>query len=470
MRKKLFICMIMVVLTLSACGREDGDEIDNKISELNNTETIEEDTEYEIYNMPESVSYEVTSNATGGRLTKVDATVSAQQTDNISVYSLSYTPMNDDYIRGYANKLFDNAEYEVVKPYEISSMEELNEERNRATDIWEYYGGKEGAGSKLRFGPFTSVSIGPEDHIAMIDSQIGKYQESDVVVYGEGQLLYEEDYYSYEDGDIDGEVISKETKLRGTVDGNEWELSACYINENNKLAYGFIVMTQVYTDTVISQYTGLNDLSTTWYGENKLDIDEAKADAEAFLDKLGFDKVDNIHTFQIVTKVDEKEVNDGYCFIFSPSYDNLPVTYLNNIYGFQNYAKVFGLEQGSIQEYIYVNITSEGIMDISFTKGYDNPVEMTDDAKLLDFEHIDIAAKKYLEEEYPFLTTIDKIELKYVMTYYGDEDYALVPAWIYSAKDDGSDGLYTTCFGVNALDGSIIEFDFVNYGFDIWLY
>ncbi len=473
MKKRFFVYIMIITLSMVGCGKKDSQEIEDKLSSLNNTESESSENSIEdgeIYNLPDSLSYEVNSKLNPGTVIKVDATVSVEQTDNISVYSIGYTPMDDAYIKKYGDMLFDNGEYEIIKPYGVSSMEELNVERNRATDIWNYYGGTKGAGRKLRFGPYLSVSVGPEDHIETIDMQIGEFQESDVVEYKEGQLLYEESYSDLEDVEISGEVLSKIAKLRGTVDGEEWELSACYMNEHHRLAYGLVIMTNVYTDTVISQYTGLNDLSTAWYGENKLDIDAARADAEEFLDKIGFEVVDNVHTYQIVTLVDEKEENDGYCFIFSPRYDDLPVAFLSNQYGLPSSANIVGLEQACVPEYIYVNITSEGIMDVSFTKGYDNLVEMTDDAILLDFDEIDLVAKQYIEENYPYYNTIGKVELKYVIACYGNEDYAVVPAWIYSRKDEGVDGRVTTCFGVNALDGSIIEFDYLSFGCGVWMY
>ena len=64
---------------------------------------------------------------------------------------------------------------------------------------------------------------------------------------------------------------------------------------------------------------------------------------------------------------------------------------------------------------------------------------------------------------------ISNVELEYVITYYGEEDYALVPVWLYSTEIDMG-GWDSTCFGVNALDGSIIEFGYKNYATDVWSY
>lgn len=475
MSKRLFICIIMIMFCLSGCDNKEAQEIDDKLSSLNNSEsgTSEDgDIESEIYSMPESVSYEVYGNQTDGRPTIVDAKVSATQTDDISVYSLSYTPMDDAYIKDYADKLFDNGEYTVIKPYEISSLEELNEERNHYMDIWSYYGGVDGAGVKQHYGVYSPIAIGPEHNISMIDQRVSEFQESNVVEYKDNQILYEESYEDFDDaGNISGEVIAKKAKVRGTVEGEEWELRGYSTNENNKHNYDVMIMYEVYINREVTQCVGVNDFATSCYGNNLLDIDAARADAEEFLKKLGFDKIDNIHTFQLVAKVEDKEVNDGYRFIFAPRYDSLPVAFLNNTYVLDTptYARVYGLEQACFQEYIHVNITSEGIMEVSFYKGYDEPVELTDDAELLSFEDVDVIAKKYIEESYPFLVTISNIELEYVVTYYGEADYALVPVWLYSTEAD-VDGWDSSCFGVNALDGGIIEFGFKNYVFDVWSY
>ncbi|MBQ9934638.1 MAG: hypothetical protein IJO70_02225 [Lachnospiraceae bacterium] len=475
MRKRLLLCIIMVILCLSGCDNKEGKEIDEKLSSLDSSESIvgeENNKDDEIYSMPESVSYELSSKLNSGKFIKVDAKVSATQTDDISVYSLSYTPMDDAYIKGYADKLFDNGEYSVVKPYEISSLEQLNEERNHYMDIWSYYGGVDGEGVKQHYGVYSSISIGPEHNITMIDQQVSEFQESNVVEYKENQILYEESYEDFDEaGNIAGEVIAKKGKLRGTVDGDEWELRAYGTNENNKHDYDVMIMHKIYTDTEVIQCIGVNDFATSCYGNNLLDIDTARADVEEFLKKLGFDKIDNISTFQLVTKMGDKEVNDGYRFIFAPRYDSLPLAFLNSSYVIDTptYAKVYGIEQACFQEYIHVNITSEGILEVSFYKGYDEPVELTDDAELLSFEDVDIIAKKYIEESYPFVLTISNIELEYVITYYGEEDYALVPVWLYSTEIDVG-GWDSSCFGINALDGSVIEFGYKEYVADVWSY
>jgi len=475
MRKRLFVGLMILIFSLTGCNNKEEQEIDEKLSSLHSSESIageENDSSDEIYSMPESVSYEASSQLNSGMVIEVDAKVSATQTDDISVYSLSYTPMDDSYVRGYADKLFDNGEYTVVKPYEVSSLEELNDERNYYMDIWSYYGGVDGAGEKQHYGVYSPISIGPEQNITMIDQQVSEFQESNVAEYKEDQILYEESYQDFdESGNIAGELIAKKGKLRGTVDGDEWELRAYGTNENNMHDYDVMIMYKVYTDTEITQCVGVNDFSTSCYGNNLLDIDAARADTEEFLKKLGFDKIDNIQTLQLVTNVDDKEVNDGYRFIFAPRYDSLPVAFLNNNYVLDTptYAKVYGLEQACFQEYIHVNITSEGILEVSFYKGYDEPVELTDDAELLSFEDVDIIAKKYMEESFPFVLTISNIELEYVITYYGEEDYALVPVWLYSTEVDMG-GWDSSCFGVNALDGSIIEFGYKEYATDVWSY
>ena len=475
MRKRLFVGFMLLVFSLSGCGNREGQEIDEKLSSLDSSESIvgeENNKDDEIYSMPESVSYEVSSKINSGKFIKVDAKVSATQTNDISVYSLSYTPMDDAYIRGYADKLFDNGEYTVVKPYDVSNLEELNEERNHYMDIWSYYGGSDGGGVKQHYGVYSSITIGPEHNITMIDQQVSEFQEGNVVEYKENQILYEESYQDFDEEDnIVGAVIAKKGKLRGTVSGDEWELRAYGTNENNKHDYDVMIMYKVYTDTEITQCVGVNDFATSCYGNNLLDIDAARADAEEFLKQLGFDRIDNVQTLQLVTNVDDKEVNDGYRFIFAPRYDSLPVAFLNNNYVLDTptYAKVYGLEQACFQEYIHVNITSEGILEVSFYKGYDEPVELTDDAELLSFEDVDIIAKKYMEESFPFVLTISNVELEYVITYYGEEDYALVPVWLYSTEIDMG-GWDSTCFGVNALDGSIIEFGYKNYATDVWSY
>ncbi len=484
--KKCRLCIILLCLLLATgCSKDKRDDVQDKINQVQSEdEAVEEGTALDAsatYSYPESVYYVQVANVANDQRTTIDAEVVAETTEGIGVYGLTYVPIDEALVKSYADKLFDNGEYEVIKPLGICSEEELNAERNHASLVLEYYGGQSRAGQKYYKLPCLTTQWAPEDIINNIDNELSEYEESDYVELPEGQLLYEETIEDNSDSSEDEAITNrKKIRLRGMVDGQEWDMVVQYVEPVGGIPYGVISMSNNYSDTILQGYMAIDDMSSMHYGENNVDIDEARQDAINALSKLGFEELDNIYTYNVLCAdsytikmgdmVYDGTKKSGYCFIFARRYGNLDVGYVAHGAGSLTSTTVHGEEQGNIQEYIYVTVTADGIYNISFSTGYEITEKLSDDSKLMDFDYINDMAIKYIEERPITMIDIGKIELKYIATYYDEEGYALVPVWIYYNSMESSYDEPFSRFGVNALDGSIVDFLWYDDPFDADLY
>ncbi len=487
MNKKILVTIVLILSLCAGCSKDKRDDVQDKLGQVQEENSGQaESTDLDAnasYTYPETVSYVSNPDIPASRTT-IDAKVIAETTEDIAVYGLSFVPIDDALVKSYADKLFDNGEYEVIKPFSICSEEELNAERNHAALVMEYYGEGDRTGQKYYKLPCPGLAYAPEDVINSIDHELSSYEESDYVELAEGQLLYEEIRESYEDTPEDSTTTRRsKTRLRGMVDGEEWDMSVQYVEPVGGAPYGVISMSNVYSDTFVWEYGSISDMNTMFFGENVVDIDEARQDAINALSKLGFEELDNIYTCSVVS-VDsctlieegyyryEGEKNNGYCFVFARRYGNLDVGYVAHGYGGLTITGVEGEELGNFQEYIYVTVTDDGIYNISFSTGYEITEKLSDESKLMDFDYINDAAIKFIEERPITYKYIGTIELKYVAIYYDDEGYALVPVWIYYDSMEGTIAANEpqARFGVNALDGSIVNFENYDTPFDTEIY
>ncbi len=484
--KKKFIAILLIVTLCAGCGRENKDDIQDKYNQVQGENGGQAESSAldagVTYTYPETVYYVSNANVAGDQKTIVDAKVIAETTENIGVYGLSFVPIDDELVKSYADKLFDNGEYEIIKPLDICNEEELNVQREHAVQLIEYYGGESRAGQKYYKLPCGTIPYAPEDLINSIDYELSKYEESNYVELAEGQLLYKETRESYEDTPEDSiTTLKSKTRLRGKVDGEEWDMVVQYVEPVDGVPYGVISMSNVYSDSIVHSYEMINEKNTMFSGENIVDIDKARKDATEALKNLGFEEIDNIYTYCVKTSdyytikdgeaVYGPQKADGYCFVFARKYGNLDVGYVAHGYNDLKMTQVYGEELGNFQEYIYVTVTDDGIYNISFSTGYQVTEKLSDDSILMDFDYINDVAIKYIDERPIMSSDIGTIELKYIATYYEGEGYALIPVWVYYFSMDINKTTYYAepCarFGVNALDGSIVDFEWAEDPFDV---
>lgn len=487
--RKTLLTILIIMILCTGCNNDKSNDIQDKLSAVEDenvsagsaTSTDAQAT----YTYPETVYYVSNANVAGEQKSIIDAKVIAETTEDIGVYGLSFVPIDDELVKGYADKLFDNSEYQVIKPFDICNEEELYAEREHAVGLIEYYGGESRAGQKYYKLPCCTIPYAPEDVVNSIDYELSKYEESNFVELSDSQLLYKETRESYQDTPDDSFSTRKsKTRLRGKVDGEEWDMTVQYVEPTGGVPYGVISMSNVYSDSIVHGYEMINERTTMFYGENIVDEEEARRDALDALKNLGFEEIDNIYTYCVMTS-DYYTIRDGeavygpqkangYCFIFAKRYGNLDVGYVAHGYNDLKMTQVYGEELGNFQEYIYVTVTDDGIYNISFSTGYQVIEKLSDDSILMDFDYINDMAIKYVDERPIIDNDIGTIELKYIATYYEGEGYALVPVWVYYFSMDINKTTYygEPCarFGVNALDGSIVDFIWTEDPFDIDLY
>lgn len=490
MRKKVLLTILIILILCTGCSKDKGDDIQDKLSAVEG-ENVSAGSATDMdaqatYTYPETVNYVSNANVAGDQKSIIDAKVVAETTEDIGVYGLSFVPIDDALVKNYADKLFDNGEYQVIKPFSICNEEELNAEREHAVMLMEYYGNTSRAGQKYYKLPAPGLPYAPEDVINSIDHQLTRYEESDYVKLEEGQLLYKETREVYEDSPEDSTTTRRsKTRLRGKVDGEEWDMVVQYVDPVGGVPYGIINMSNVYSDSFIWEYQDINEMNTMFYGEPEIDIEQARKEAVTALDKLGFNEIDNIYTcyalscdsYTIENGYSQMmgEKSGGYCFVFARRYGNLDVGYVSHGYNELIITQVNGEESGCFQEYIFVTVTDDGIYNISFSTGYEVTEKLSDKSNLMDFDYINDAAIRYIDERPIIMENIATVELKYITIYYEDEGYALVPVWIYYKPMQGDGfGVYTSepraRFAVNALDGSIVDFMWYENLFDIDIY
>lgn len=185
MRKKVLLSILLIMTLCAGCSKDKSDDIKDKLNAVKG-ENVSAGSATDMdaqatYTYPETVNYVSNANVAGDQKSIIDAKVVAETTEDIGVYGLSFVPIDDALVKNYADKLFDNGEYQVIKPFSICNEEELNAEREHAVMLMEYYGNTSRAGQKYYKLPAPGLAYGPEDVVNSVDHQLARYEESDYV-------------------------------------------------------------------------------------------------------------------------------------------------------------------------------------------------------------------------------------------------------------------------------------------------
>ncbi|MDE5872494.1 MAG: hypothetical protein K2H07_01125, partial [Lachnospiraceae bacterium] len=110
----LIFALFIVTGVFTACGKPDKEDI---AKELGGNTTSDSATKSDAVQekISENLSYTVTSGGDGA--VKVEAEVSSGGYGQVPTYKLKKKEKNDEWVKSYAEKLFDNGEYINVKPY-----------------------------------------------------------------------------------------------------------------------------------------------------------------------------------------------------------------------------------------------------------------------------------------------------------------------------------------------------------------
>ena len=437
----LIFALLIVTGVFTACGKPDKEDIARDLggNATSDSATKSDAVQEEI---PENLSYTVKSG--GGGTVKVEAEVYSEGYGQVPTYKLKKKEKNDEWVKSYAEKLFDNGEYINVKPYDFCSLEELEAEKQ----FWEE-----------RLMDLDESSIGyerVERQIRHIGYAMEDFSEGDYVKYPEGQLVFTGNTSNYADNLTDYESYER-AQLRGEVDGNVWLLNYDYTVYEYEGEFGG--GTTIYEPILYGSCVEKMDYISGSYGmdlgiyENKCDKVEAESEAEKLLGRLGFNNMECIKMTEL--HPDQVTYCDGYSIIYGPS--------LNGIKMF-SYVKVGTNVDGetiAVQPYVSVLVNSEGAYSFCIMEDYDVEEKLSENSQMLSFQQIEDIAhtelKKMMEEDPDVSYDITQVKFEYLCVSYDGINYAMIPVWTYYTEWIQGDTNLDPALIVNALDGAVIS-------------
>lgn len=301
---------------------------------------------------------------------------------------------------------------------------------------------------------------------------MSSYDESRVKEMPEGALLYEKN--SINRTDSNGEsVLVKECRLRGNVNDERWELhftQDCDVS-NMEIPADYYTLTAYPIEPFRYQW---GDVSPDSKINNLCDYESAKREADALVSGLGYEEMEIFQWCQTYCN-ESVDALDGYQFIYGISLSDVKSvseksSVDENRYSIMAYNGELTGACAANQIYIRVGVTSSGIGKIELSQVFETGDKLTDKPEMLSFARVEDAANSYMHQKLNAEKTftywgqeveyvIDSIELSYVTIAYEDNQYALVPVWVYY----GNPAEYTVArnvpvFGITAVDGCAIEF------------
>ena len=161
-------------------------------------------------------------------------------------------------------------------------------------------------------------------------------------------------------------------------------------------------------------------------------------------------------------------LNDNwYCFSYTRAKDGIPAAGTSGVLDF-----TFGIadELATPDEVITVAVDADGVAVVNIQSAqYQVDENGTKIETFLSMEQVDAAAQKYMQEfkktdAYASVRkmTVDRVKLNYVYVHYTNGMYNVIPVWAYYGFT-GDDGKERYLFGVSAVDGQIVEGQYLYY-------
>ncbi len=449
------VIILGMVALLTACGKAKKDDIAEELKgnagleasagNAENTENAGNHTGSD--EVPDTISYVVEGN---GNTAKIDAKVYADGYGSVPVFSVKRNEDKDEWVAAQAKKIFDDGQYDNIKPYEIQSREELQAEL-------EFYRECEANGY-----------LDAAWHKDIVQYMLDHFNESDYVKYPDDKLVYTKE--EKETG-ADNEVLTytiNEASLRGYVDERIWSMSysdGTYEDlwNNDVVSYEYMPWLEAHCIEEKEYAYNLSNISET-YIQNKCSREDAEKQAEQFLKKHGFENMELLHIAQVERQPEQGDIYaDGYLMIYGMEQDKAHLLFAHcagkTIMDFETH-------NWAMQPYVEVQVNSNGVYSIVITGNYEKPEMTTGDAEMLTFEQVNEIAKEEFTKMLNGNTsyTVDVIEFGYVYITYDGLSYAIVPAWRYyngDRNENKREAVLTIC----ALDGSVISRNSINkYG------
>lgn len=415
----------VLIVSISGCGKADRDDIAEDLYSVNTDDAdmnpVSGDDKAE-----ERLQY--TMQGSNGRKITVDAVIEFPDVLKINTYEEIGVHIDDGSLAEFAGAVFDNGEYEIIKPYEICSEEELKQAKVTLET--------EAAGYEA-----DAVPTAIRENLDDVNYYLNNPKEITYIETVENQILYR-----LPDG-------TREWRLQGKIDGETWAVFG-FASEYEGEAYQILRLSPYDANRNWSHTVGMSDAAVE---KNVCDLQNARNSANEAMEKLGYGDMTVIDTKQLMPEGGNMENLEGYRFTYGKCPDGIAVLYIDNYF-----AMVEGTDLKSEQEYVHVYVNAEGVANIEFTDTYKMGDAMSENMAVMPFDKVDEIARaemvNYLEDYSGTDITVTEVRMGYMTITYDGAKYALVPAWIYYV--DG--GSYNTnkqgLFAINALDGGVINF------------
>lgn len=449
----------LLCLALAGCGKDRGDEL---AKDYQKNDALTGDVSAEADSVTGHLEYELVSDS--GITFTVDADVTGGDLLAESCcYGAEPVEVNETYLKEQVYAVFDAGTAETVKPYPMCSQEELAErqrelqqkqqefqtqadsEKNTINEIW---------------------AKGLEADLAA-NTLAGDQQDEEIVQKGTGKYLYTAKK-------TDGSTTSL-ARIDGEISGVPYVYEWAYYDDTSNNPYS---ITRYVRYDMISEgtYSGITvRLKTETDQVEGLDLRDAESRAYDFLVKLGYGDFSCFET-GIGSKLDEN--TDGasmsaslkdnwYCFSYTRVKDGIPAAGTSGVLDF-----TFGIadELATPDEVITVAVDADGVAVVNIQSAqYEVDETGTKIETFLSMEQVDAAAQKYMQEfkktdAYATVRkmTVDRVKLNYVYVHYTNGKYNVIPVWAYYGGT-GYDGKERYLFGVSAVDGQIVEGQYLYY-------
>ena len=450
------LCIGMSVLCLAGCAKNRDDDL-SKDYQKNN---LEGDTSADGNSISGHLEYELVSESEITFTVDVDVTGGDRLADSYC-YGAKPAEFDETYLKEHVYAAFDEGTVQSVKPREVSSEQELKDRqmelRQRQQELQEQ--------ADLEDTMNAIMEKGLQADLESVENYL-EQPSKETFVAGTGETIYTMTFpdksaasFARADGEIAGVPYVYEMYY---YDSEKSEVSSNvrymrYDMYSPMYASGIYVRTKTDADEV-----------------KGLDLKDAESRAYDFLVNIGYADF-SCYEVGIGAKLEEDTdstsmqsdmVDRWYCFSYTRVKDGIPFAGSAGAWDLR-----FGVEEelSAPLESILVAVDEYGVAVVNMQGIFYNVEEKgTKIESYLSLEQIDAAAQKYMQnfEKTDFYAnakkiTVDQVKLNYVYVHYTDGNYNVIPVWAYYGYPGEDRERFL--FGVSAVDGQIIEGQYLMY-------
>lgn len=453
------LCIGMFFSLLTGCGKDRSDELakdyqknDAQAGDMSaETDSVTGHLEYELVS-DSGITFTVDADVTGG-----------DRLAESCCYGAEPVEVNETYLKEQVYTVFDEGTAKLVKPYPMCSQEELAERQRELQQKQQEFQTQADSEKSTINGIWTR---GLEADLAA-NTLAGDQQDAEIVQNGTGK-------YMYTAKKTDGSTTSL-ARIDGEISEVPYVYEWAYYDDTSNNPYSITRYVR-YDMITEGTYSGIMVRPKTETDQVEgLDLRDAESRAYDFLVELGYGDFSCFET-GIGSKLGENTdstsmsatLNDNwYCFSYTRVKDGIPAAGTSGILNF-----TFGIadEWSTPDEVITVAVDADGVAVVNIQSAqYEVDETGTKIETFLSMEQVDAAAQKYMQEfkktdAYATVRkmTVDRVKLNYVYVHYTNGKYNVIPVWAYYGVT-GYDGKERYLFGVSAVDGQIVEGQYLYY-------